>query len=135
MSDMSTPLSEDVRTLLRRPNPAVMASVRPDGQPVTVATWYLLEDDDTISFTLDGGRKRLDYLRAEPRVSLTALAEDNWYTQVSVQGRVTAIVDDIDLAATDRHSRHYGGQPYPNRDRPRVVATMTIDRVASWNLG
>ena len=135
MGAMSTSLSEDVRAFLRRPNPAVMASIRDDGQPVTVATWYLLEDDDTISFTLDGGRKRLEYLRAEPRVSLTALAEDNWYTQVSAQGRITAIVEDEDLAATDRHSRHYGGQPYPNRDRPRVVATMTIDRVATWNLG
>ena len=39
------PLPDDVVEFLRRPNPAVIASSRPDGQPVSVATWYALDDD------------------------------------------------------------------------------------------
>lgn len=41
------PLPDDVRALLAEANPAVIATVRADGQPVTVATRYLL-DGETI---------------------------------------------------------------------------------------
>jgi len=31
---------------------------------------------------MDGGRKRNDYMRNDPRVSLTALKDGEWYTHV-----------------------------------------------------
>ena len=97
--------------LLRRPNPAVMATLAADGRPVSVATWYLLEDDGRVLLNLDGGRARLKHLRRDPRVALTVLGDD-WYTHVSLQGRVVSLVDDDDLRDIDRLSRHYGGQPF-----------------------
>jgi PPOX class probable F420-dependent enzyme len=128
------PLTDDVRALLAKPNPAVITTVRPDGQPVSVATWYLLEEDrsdgDRILVNMDEGRKRLDYLRNDPRVSLTALDAESWYTHVSVQGRVVELVDDPDLVGIDRLSVHYTGNPYPTRDRRRVSAWI---RVESWH--
>lgn len=39
------PLPMPVRELLAKPNPAVITAVREDGQPVSVATWYLLDGD------------------------------------------------------------------------------------------
>ena len=57
---------------LAKPNPSVMATLRKDGTPVTVATWYLLEGD-RIRFNLDGSRVRLQHLKRDPRVSLTVL--------------------------------------------------------------
>ncbi|MDQ3150737.1 MAG: pyridoxamine 5'-phosphate oxidase family protein, partial [Actinomycetota bacterium] len=66
------PLPEQLDELLAKPNPAVIASVRPDGQPVSVATWYLWENG-RILVNMDEGRKRLDYLRHEPRVTVTVL--------------------------------------------------------------
>ncbi|MCC2309184.1 TIGR03618 family F420-dependent PPOX class oxidoreductase [Cellulomonas chengniuliangii] len=125
------PLPQDVVDLLRRPNPAVMATVDLQGRPVTVATWYLLEDDGRVLLNLDAARARLTHLRANPDVSLTVLAE-NWYTHVSVQGRVVDISDDVDLADIDRLSTHYGGNPYPVRDRPRVSVRVEIDRWHGW---
>ena len=125
------PLPAPVRELLERPNPAVIATVRADGQPVTVATWYLL-DGDRILVTMDATRTRLNHLRADPRVSLTALAEDNWYTHVSVIGRVVEMRDDDGLADADRVSQHYRGKPYPDRERPRVSAWIEIDRWHGW---
>jgi PPOX class probable F420-dependent enzyme len=125
------PLPDDVRDLLAKPNPAVITTVRPDGQPVSVATWYLL-DGDRILVNMDEGRKRLDYLRADPRVSLTALDEAGWYTHVSVQGRVVETADDTDLSDIDRLSRHYGNGAYPNRDRARVSAWIEIDSWHGW---
>jgi PPOX class probable F420-dependent enzyme len=131
----STPLPQKVLTLLAQPNPAVMATVAADGHPVTVATWYLLEPDATILLGLDAGRARLKHLHRDPRVSLTALAEGDWYSHVSVQGHVTSIVDDEGLRDIDRLSMHYTGQPYGNRERPRVSVHVAIDHWHGWNGG
>ncbi|GCD95575.1 PPOX class F420-dependent oxidoreductase [Embleya hyalina] len=125
------PLPEQAIAMLRKPNPAVMTTLRPDGQPVSTATWYLW-DDGRVLINLDEGRKRLEHLRNDPRVSLTVLDEGNWYTHLSIVGTVEDIRDDKDLADIDRLSRHYGGQPYPQRERGRVSAWIRIDRWHGW---
>jgi PPOX class probable F420-dependent enzyme len=128
----STPLPERVADLLRLPNPAVMATVAADGRPVTVATWYLFEDDGRVLLGLDAKRARLQHMHADPRVSLTVLAGDDWYTHVSLQGRVVSIADDEGLRDIDRLATHYTGKAYPNRERPRVSAQVEIDRWHAW---
>jgi len=126
------PFPVDVRDLLTKPNPAVITTLRSDGQPVSVATWYLLEDDDRVLVNMDHSRVRLQHLRRDPRVTLTALDEASWYTHVSLIGRVTEMADDEGLADIDRLSTHYGGRPYPNRTSRRVSAWITIDRWHGW---
>jgi PPOX class probable F420-dependent enzyme len=127
------PLPDALRELLARPNPAVMATLRSDGHPVTVPTWYVFEDG-RILVNLDESRKRLDHLRRDTRVSLTVLDGDNWYTHVSVIGRVAELVDDTELSDIDRIARHYTGKPYPVRDRKRVSAWIEIDVWHAWNV-
>ena len=124
------PVPEHIAKVLERPNHAVMATVRPDGAPVSVATWYLYEDGRVL-LNLDGTRKRLDHLRADPRVSLTVLDAESWYRHVSLQGTVT-ITPDEGLAGIDRLSVHYGGKPYPNRENPRFDAWMEIESFHAW---
>ncbi|MBO0827026.1 MAG: PPOX class F420-dependent oxidoreductase [Streptosporangiales bacterium] len=124
------PLPADLVELLQRPNPAVMATVRPDGAPVSVATWYLW-DDGRILVNLDAGRKRLQHIAADPRISLTVLDGDSWYRHVSLQGTVTT-APDPDLTDIDRLARHYRGTPYANRERPRVSARMEIESYHIW---
>lgn len=123
------PLPDDISAFLAQPNPAVMATIGPGG-PVSVATWYIWEDGRVL-VNLDEGRKRVEHLRADPRVSLTALAQD-WYTHVSVQGRVVELIDDEGLADIDRLSRHYTGSPYARRDRRRISAWIEVDRWHGW---
>lgn len=129
---MPTTLTDAMSEFLTAANPAVISTVRPDGQPVSVATWYLLEDDGRVLVNMDAGRKRLDYLRADPRVSLTVLGADGWYEHVSVQGRITEWRDDEGLADIDRLARHYGRDGYSNRERPRVSAWIDVDRAHAW---
>jgi PPOX class probable F420-dependent enzyme len=126
------PLPEEVLDLLRDPNPAVITTIRSDGQPVSVATWYLLEDDGRILVNMDEGRKRLGHLRRDPRVSLTALRADDWYTHVSVQGRVVEMADDTGLVDIDRLANRYNGKPYRNRHRGRVSAWIRIESWHGW---
>src|SRR4029450_13554237 len=102
----TSPLPDRVVDFLRRPNPAVMATVAADGRPITVATWYLLEDTGRVLLGLDAKRARLQHMRADPRVSLTVLSKADWGTHVSVQGRVVSIADDVGLHDIDRLARH-----------------------------
>ena len=124
------PLPAHVVEMLARPNPAVIGTIGPDGSPVTVATWYLW-DDGRILVNMDAGRRRLSYIQANPKVSLTALDADDWYSHVSLQGRMT-LEDDPDLSGIDRLSRHYLGTPYQNRSRPRVNGWIEIDNWHVW---
>ncbi|WP_432562220.1 TIGR03618 family F420-dependent PPOX class oxidoreductase [Kineococcus sp. SYSU DK003] len=125
------PLPADVAELFAKPNPAVMGTVHPDGHPVTVATWYLYEEGRLL-LNLDATRARLRHLRTNPGVSLTALAEGDWYTHVSVQGKVVEVREDTDLADIDRVSTHYTGGPYPNRTSPRVTVVVDIEHWHGW---
>lgn len=127
------PIPADLVELMKRPNPAVMATVRPDGAPVSVATWYLWEDG-RILLNLDAARRRLGHIKADPRVSLTVLDGDSWYRHVSVQGTAAEIAADPDLADIDRLAHHYRGTEYPNRKRPRVSVWLDVDTYHAWGM-
>lgn len=125
------PPPDHVKSLLAQPNPAVITTLGRDGRPVSVATWYVM-DGDRVLVNMDEGRKRLTHLRRDPRVSLTVLAAGDWYTHVSLQGRVTEMVADKGLADIDRIARHYSGKPYANRRHGRVSAWIEVDRWHGW---
>jgi PPOX class probable F420-dependent enzyme len=125
------PLPEEAVAMLKKPNPAVITTLRSDGQPVSTATWYLW-DDGRILVNMDGGRKRLGHMRDDPRVTLTVLDEGDWYTHVSIIGHVAEIRDDKDLAGIDRLAQQYLGKNYPQRDRSRVSAWIEIDGWHGW---
>ncbi|GAB3679682.1 pyridoxamine 5'-phosphate oxidase family protein [Angustibacter aerolatus] len=129
------PLPEGAADLLRRPCPAVVAVLRPGGDPMTVATWYLLEDDGRVLVNMDDGRARLAWMRDDPRVALTALEPENWGNHVSVRGRVVEWRADPELADIDRLSTHYTGNAYPVRDRPRTSALVEIEAWHGWQGG
>jgi PPOX class probable F420-dependent enzyme len=125
------PLPPEVDELLRRPNPAVVATVRPDGSPHSVATWYLW-DGERVLLNMDETRLRLRFMRLDPRVSLTVLDEESWYNHVSLLGRVVELVDDDGLEDIDRLARHYTGEPFRHRDSSRVSAWVEVDAWHCW---
>jgi PPOX class probable F420-dependent enzyme len=126
------PFPDDVRRLLTKPNPSVVTTLRSDGQPISVATWYLLEDDDRVLINMDDTRVRVQHLRRDPRVTLTVLDESSWYTHVSLIGRVEDIRADEGLVDIDRLSTHYTGKPYPDRDSPRTSAWLVVEKWHGW---
>src|SRR5262245_21622327 len=129
----TAPMPPEILALIQQPNPAVIAVSRPDGHPVSVATWYVM-DGEQVLVNMDARRKRLGYLRQDPRVSLTVLMEDDWYTHVSVQGRVVELRDDEDLHDIDRICEHYTGHRFRNRAHPRVSAYIEVKRWHGWDL-
>jgi PPOX class probable F420-dependent enzyme len=118
--------------VLKRPNPAVLGSVRPDGTPHTSACWYLW-DDGRVLLTFDRGRTRLGFIRSNPAVSITVLDRDDWYLQITLLGRAANIYDDEGLKDADRISTHYLGGPYPDRAHPRVTGVVEIEKWFVWD--
>ena len=125
------PVPPEIDAFLARPNPAVVATVSPAGAPHTAATWYDWEDGRVL-LNMDESRLRLRFMRRDPRVALTVLADDGWYRHVSLLGQVVSIEDDDDLAAIDRLAVRYTGQPFRTRDRKRVSAWMKPERWHGW---
>jgi PPOX class probable F420-dependent enzyme len=127
------PLPDELQQVLANPNPAVIGTVAPDGTPNTVATWYLWEGGRAL-VSMDEERRRLEYVRRNPRVSLTVLDGDEWYRHITLHGRV-ALQDDPDLSDIDRLSTHYLGNAYGQRDRGRVSGWIEVDSWHAWNRG
>lgn len=125
------PVPDDVAEFLAQPNPAVVGTVRPDGSPHTAATWYDWENGRVL-LNMEDTRLRLGYLRANPRVSLTVLAADDWYHHVSLIGRVASIEEDVELRDIDRLALRYTGKPYRKRDRARFSAWLEPEQWHAW---
>ena len=124
-------LPAHVEEFLKQPNAAVIAVVRPDGFPMPVATWYDWEDG-RILVNMDASRARLEWMRQNPKVGVTVLADD-WYRHVSLYGMVVSLEDDAGLAGIDRLARRYTGRPYRNRSAHRVSAWIEPQGWHGWD--
>ena len=129
----SVPVPPEVDAFLARANPAVVATLRADGSPHTVPTWYDW-DAGRVLLNMAATRLRLGHMRRDPRVALTALGED-WYRHVSVLGRVVSIEDDPELVDIDRLAERYTGRPFGRREAKRVSAWVEVDRWHGWEGG
>jgi PPOX class probable F420-dependent enzyme len=129
-----TPLPPELDVFLSQPNSSVIATLQPDGSPHTAATWYLWENGRVL-VNMDEGRRRLEYIRKDSRVSLTVLDKDDWYRHVTLGGQVSSIDQDPELEAIDRLSLHYTGRPYPRRDRARMSAWIDVESWHAWARG
>jgi PPOX class probable F420-dependent enzyme len=124
-------LPRPVVEFLKRPNLAVIAFIRPDGYPMSVATWYDWEDG-LILVNMHESRSRLRWLRANPKASLTMLGDD-WYRHVSLYGSVVRFAEDSNLADIDRLCLRYTGKPFSNRNAKRVSAWIEPHGWHGWD--
>ena len=124
------PVPRQVADFLAQPNPAVVATLRPDGSPHTVPTWYDWEDGRVL-LNMEVTRLRLTHMQRDPRVALTALGE-SWYRHVSLLGRVVSIADDPELVDIDRLAQRYTGSPFSRRDAKRVSAWVEVEPWHGW---
>ena len=127
----ATPLPDEVDAFLRRPNPAVVGTLRSDGSPHTVATWYDW-DGERILLNMNEGRVRLRFIRRDPRVALTVFGQEGLSRHISLRGHVVSIADDVELRDIDRLALRYTGKPFRARDERRVSAWVEVDSWDGW---
>ncbi len=125
------PLPPEADQLLRKANPAVIATIRKDGSPHTAVTWYGW-DGKHVLVNMDATRVRLQHMRRDPRVSLTVLDAQSWYRQLTVFGRVAEIREDADFTDADALSLRYTREPFGDRARRRISAEIELDGWYGW---
>jgi PPOX class probable F420-dependent enzyme len=125
------PLPPEAHALLRRANPAVIATLRPDGSPHTAVTWYDW-DGERILVNMAASRLRLGNMRRDPRVSVTVMDGPDWYRQLTLFGRVDEIRDDDEFADINRLALRYTRRPFRNRSSARVSALIVPERWYGW---
>jgi len=125
------PLPPEVDALLRKANPAVIATLRRDGSPHAAATWYDW-DGERLLVNMDATRARLKHMRRDPRVSVTVLDGQDWYRQVTIFGRVAEIRDDPEFKDIDRLSLRYTRRQFGNRLRTRISALIEPEGWYGW---
>jgi PPOX class probable F420-dependent enzyme len=125
------PLPPEADALLRRANPAVIATLRPDGSPHTAVTWYDW-DGVQVLVNMDSTRLRLKNMRRDPRVSLSVMDGADWYRQLTIFGRVAEIRDDPEFKDIDRLCLRYTRRQFTNRLRARISALIEPERWYGW---
>jgi PPOX class probable F420-dependent enzyme len=125
------PLPREWDTFLSRANPAVVATIRKDGSPHSVATWYDWKGG-RIMLNMDPKRVRLEHIRRDPRVALTVFDKQDWEVHLSLLGRIVEIKDDYTLEDIDRLAMRYTTMPFGRRDHGRVTAWMEPERWHGW---
>lgn len=104
---MAAVLNEQVRKLLDDPNPAVLATVNPDGSPQTSVVWVRRDGDDLLISTAQGRRKERN-LRRDPRTSLTVYDQADPQLYAEIRGRAS-VTEDAGRALAVRLAEEYEG--------------------------
>ncbi len=125
---MGIALSDEIKTLLDRPNFAHLSTLMPDGSPQSAPVWVAREGDRILVGTGEGSLKAKN-TRRDSRVSLSITDMDDPYREAQLRGRVTERRPDGDFKGMDAISRKYTGQPFPFRNPAgRVVLIIEVDK-------
>ena len=129
---MPVSLNDAVRKLLDDPNPAVLATINPDGSPQTSVVWIGRDGGDLLFSTVQGRVKHRNMVR-DPRVSVSVIDSADPENYVELRGRVTLSPDPGRALDTQLSWKYDGRDPDP--DRPgavRVVVRMVVEKATGY---
>ncbi|WP_411108385.1 PPOX class F420-dependent oxidoreductase [Streptomyces sp. c-19] len=124
-------LPDAVRALLDDINPAVLATIQPDGSPQTSVVWVGRDGDDVLISSQEG-RRKIKNIRADARVSLTVHDRDDPDVYAEIRGTATVAEDAgrvLAVALAESYEGEGAGQEYldlpPEKVRVAVRITPT----------
>jgi PPOX class probable F420-dependent enzyme len=121
-------LSDDIRTLIDRPNFAHLATLMSDGSPHSAPVWIAREGDLLLIATAADSLKGKNTQR-DPRVSLSIVDFRDPYTEAQLRGRVIERRPDPQLKFYDSISQKYIGKPWPYREeKGPIVLVIEISK-------
>ncbi|MFF9014707.1 PPOX class F420-dependent oxidoreductase [Streptomyces sp. NPDC014870] len=104
---MTISLNSAVRALLDGTNPAILATVHPDGSPQTSVVW-VGRDGDELLISSQAGRRKVRNIEADPRVSLTLYDSGDPQLYAEIRGTAT-VTEDVGRALAVSLDEHYEG--------------------------
>jgi len=125
---MPSPLSQEIKQLVDRPNFAHLATLMPDGSPQSVPVWVGREGDRILVCTGEGSLKARN-TRRDPRIALSIVDFHDPYMEAQLRGRVVERRPDPELKIMDPISQKYIGKPFPMRSyEGRVALVIEVDK-------
>ncbi|WP_444961626.1 PPOX class F420-dependent oxidoreductase [Nocardiopsis sp. M1B1] len=121
--------SEKQQAVLRKPAFGHVATLGPDGSPQSSPVW-IDWDGEFLRFSQTTTRQKLQNLRRDGRISVSATDPDDPYMYVEVRGVVDRVEEDPDKAFINEMAQKYLGTPYPwdNPDEERVIVCVRPER-------
>ena len=104
---MTARFNDAVRKLFDEPNPAVLATVNPDGSPQTSVVWVGLDGDELV-ISSQAGRRKERNVRRDPRVSISVYDRDDPQKYAEVRG-VATVTEDVGRELAVRLDEAYDG--------------------------
>ena len=131
-------ITPEVRTFLETMRvPCVISTLRPDGHPITSATWYGFIDDDIVVST-PALRNKARNVRQDSRISFIVDTKEMPYRGVAIEG-IAEIVADTDGAIIGAIiSRYVGAEAAQQMGArldgvgERVILRIRAQRVRPW---
>ncbi|MEV6250729.1 PPOX class F420-dependent oxidoreductase [Streptomyces sp. NPDC051742] len=121
-------LPDPVRALLDDTNPAVLATIQPDGSPQTSVVWVGRDGDDVLISSQEG-RRKIKNIRADARVSLTVHDRHDADVYAEIRGTATVTEDTgraLAVALAESYEGEGAGQEYLDLPPEEVRVTVRI---------
>ncbi|MDH6121416.1 PPOX class probable F420-dependent enzyme [Kitasatospora sp. GAS204A] len=130
---MTTKLNDAARRLLDDVNPAVLATVNPDGSPQTSVVWVGRDGDDLL-LSSAAGRRKVTNVERDARVSLTVYDRADPLRYLEVRGTATVAEDlgrKLAVALAEQYEGPGAGEEYLELppEVVRVVVRITPQRL------
>jgi PPOX class probable F420-dependent enzyme len=130
---MTASLSDAARKIIDAPNPAVLATINPDGSPQTSVVWVRRDGNDLLVSSAAGRRKDKNLAR-DPRVSLTVYDQADPLQYVEVRGLASISQDEgrqLAVSLAEEYEGPGAGQEYLELPPEviRIVIRITPQRI------
>ena len=120
---MPVTLSAGAQNLIDRPNFAHLATLMPDGAPLSTPVWIGREGNNLVICTTEESLKGKN-ARRDPRIAVSVVNFTNPYEEVQIRGRVIERRPDPDLKMIDAFSHKYIGRPFPWRPHEGAISLI-----------
>jgi PPOX class probable F420-dependent enzyme len=130
--------SEDLRSLVEEPSPAVLATYRKDGSTLVTPVWFRWSDG-AFEFVILEGDVKLTHLRRDPRCVLVVFEAVPPFRGIEVRGEPELREGDVTEARTAISGRYLGqaaGERFAaaRRSRPGVLVRLEAPSPRIWDL-
>ncbi len=124
-------LSDSARSKIDAPNLAFLATVMEDGSPQVTPVWIARENGN-ITFNTAVGRVKERNMRRDPRVAISIADKDDWYSKVSIRGRVVEMLegDVADRQIDELAKKYLGADEYPWRNPEESRIKIVVEPVS-----
>lgn len=126
-------LNDAARELIDDTNPAVLATLNPDGSPQTSVVW-LCRDGDDLLISSAAGRRKDRNIRRDPRVSVTVYDQEDPQRYAEVRGNAAVTEDPgraLAVLLAEKYEGSGAGEEYAHLppEIVRIVIRVTPTRV------